>query len=306
MSDLQDTKQPAPLLPETLRKRLDALQLVARKIRSGAMKGDRRSVNRGTSIEFADYRNYAPGDDLRRLDWNVYARLERPYIKLLEDEEDLAISIFLDASGSMDWPTEGAPGVHKFRKAQQLTAALGYLALGMGDRLRATAVSESGLHFHGPARGRIQALAWLRYIDAIKPEGRVDLNTALRDFALREKRPGICFIISDLLAPSGFDEGLKALLAKGHEVAVLQVLASDEISPPLAGDLRLIDVETGQAQEVSIDAGLRARYVANLTAWLDDIRDNCARRGIHYVMLPSDTPSEQVLLYDLRRLGLIK
>src|SRR3990170_2287704 len=118
---------------KTLRK-LDRLMLVANKIRAGAIKGERRSTRRGTSIEFADYRNYVRGDDLRRVDWNIYARLQRPFIKLLEDEEDLAVYLVLDASASMDWPRAGGRTLHKFVYAQRVLAGLAYIALGSGDR----------------------------------------------------------------------------------------------------------------------------------------------------------------------------
>src|SRR4029077_3482074 len=117
------------LFDEKTRRKLEQLMLVATRVRAGAMKGERRSTKRGTSIEFADYRNYARGDDLRRLDWNIYARLERPFIKLLEDEEDLAVHVLLDTSASMEWPPEGARDQKKFLYAQRLTAGLAYISL---------------------------------------------------------------------------------------------------------------------------------------------------------------------------------
>ncbi|MCU0514115.1 MAG: DUF58 domain-containing protein [Anaerolineae bacterium] len=294
------------LLPEASRRRLEALMLVPQHIRAGAMKGERRSVRRGTSIEFADYRDYTPGDDLRRLDWNVYARLDKPYIKLLEDEEDLAVHVLLDASGSMDWPpaADDRPGAHKFLFAQRLAAAVGYIALRNQDRLNVAPLDERA--GFGPVRGRGQTLRLLHYLHSLSAAGTTDLNAALRRYALREKRPGLLFFISDVLAPAGALEGLQALLAKGHEVALLHVLSPDELEPPLAGDLRLIDVETGQPQEVTIDATLRGLYQQRLAAWLHDLRDGCARRGVHYLQVTTDSPFEKVLLYDLRRAGLVK
>jgi len=215
--------------------------LVAKKVRAGAMKGDRRSIKRGTSVEFADYRNYVPGDDLRQLDWNIYARLERPYIKLLEDEEDLAVHIILDAS------------------AQNVAA-----------------------------------------------DGIADLNIMLKDYALRASRPGLTVVVSDMFSPSGYIEGLNALLSRGHEVALVHILSPQEVTPPLAGDLRLIDVETGQAQEVTVDAAMREFYHQRLTAWRDEIRDECHRRGVHYFALQTDEPWERLILSDMRRVGLVK
>ncbi len=297
------------LLPEAVRRRLDGLMLTARRIRAGRMKGERRSSKRGTSIEFADYRNYTPGDDLRKLDWNVYARLERPYVKLLEDEEDLAVHVLLDISASMDWPApagDAASPHHKLYYAQRLAAALGYIALKTGDRLMLHALNDRGTQLFGPVRGRGQTVGLLRFAQSLHAEGIADLNEGLREFSIRERRAGLVILISDGFSPTGISEGLKRLQGKGHDVVFLQVLSPDEVMPPMAGDLRLIDVETGAAQEVTIDANMRTLYQQRLESWLDGIRDECARRGVHYLMVQTDTPYEEVLLYELRRLGVIK
>jgi uncharacterized protein (DUF58 family) len=308
------------LLPERIRRRLDPLTLVARQIRAGSMKGERRSINRGTSIEFADYRNYVPGDDLRKLDWNVYARLERPYIKLLEDEEDLAVHLLLDISGSMDWPpadrtpasasdadddTADTTSINKLLYAQRLFAALAYISLNTGDRLMLNALNDRGNQRFGPARRRAQSVAMLQYAHNLQAAGVLDLNQALRDYALRERRPGLLILLTDMFSPTGYVDGLNALLGKGHEVLILHILSPDEVEPPLAGDLRLIDVETGRAQEVTVDATMRTIYQQRLANWLDSIRDECARKGVHYLMVQTDTPYDKVLLYEMRRLGVI-
>ena len=294
------------LLPEAIRRRLEPLMLTAKKVRAGAVKGDRRSIKRGTSIEFADYRNYVPGDDLRQLDWNIYARLERPYIKLLEDEEDLAVHVILDASASMNFPPEGEPDQKKLVFAKRIFAGLGYIALTSGDRLILTDISDRGLSVFGPARGRGQGVAMFDYIHHVDADGITDLNIMLKDYALRASRPGLTVVVSDMFSPTGYIEGLNALLSRGHEVALAHVLAPQEVMPPLAGDLRLIDVETGQAQEVTVDAAMRGRYHQRLTAWRDEIRDECLRRGAHYFPLQTDEPWERLILSDMRRVGLVK
>jgi uncharacterized protein (DUF58 family) len=296
------------LLEEALRRKLDRMMLVANKVRTGAIKGDRRSKKRGTSIEFADYRNYAPGDDLRRMDWNVYARLRRPYIKLLEDEEDLAVHVVLDASASMAWPEEGDAPIefNKLVYVRRLAAGLAYLALGSGDHLLITALGENGTQRFGPARGRAQNFAMLRYMRGIRAGGITDLNEALQEYALRISRPGLCFVISDMFSPSGFVDGLNALLGKGHEVMLLHVLSPDEITPPIAGDLRLVDVETAAVQEVSLDDSMRDLYARRVAAWREGIQAECRRRDAHYLPLRTDESWEKVLLFDLRRLGLVK
>lgn len=294
------------LFDETTRRKLEQLMLVATRVRAGAMKGERRSVKRGTSIEFADYRNYTRGDDLRRLDWNIYGRLDRPFIKLLEDEEDLAVHLILDASASMDWPPDAERDQRKFWYARRLFAGLAAISLASNDRLAMLATSLDGAQPFGPARGRGHSLGMLRYVGGLAAGGATDLNAALKRYALRGGRPGLCFVISDLFTPGGFRDGVNALLSRGYEVALIQVLSPDEVDPPLGGDLRLVDVETGQTQEVTIDGGLRELYLKRLAAWRDDIRADCLRRGIHFVSVTTDAPWEQVILFHLRRLGAVK
>lgn len=305
------TDEPTLILPETIRRRLDPLMLVARNIRAGSMKGERRSIKRGTSIEFADYRNYTPGDDLRKLDWNVYARLEKPYVKLLEDEEDLAVHLLLDISASMDFPTDAGDETsdeahNKLRYGQRLLASLAYMALNAGDRLMLTGLNDRGLQRFGPSRGRAQVIPMLRHIKTLNTGGVTGLNQHLRDYALRERRAGLVIVISDMFSADGYRDGLNALLGKGHEVCVIHLLAPDEVEPTLTGDLRLVDSETGTAQEVSVDDAMRASYRQRVTDWMTGIRDELRRKGAHYLHVRTDTPYEKVLLYDLRRMGLIK
>ena len=295
-----------PLFDEKTRRKLEQLTLQASRVRSGAIKGERRSAKRGTSIEFADYRNYVPGDDLRRLDWNIYARLDRPLTKLYEDEEDLAVHLILDTSASMDWPQEGDGELNKFDYARRLLAGLGFTSLSANDRLLVTAASGAGVVTFGPARGRGYSVRLLNYVNGLKASGATDLNATLRDYAMRAGRPGLCIVVSDLFSPTGYVDGLNVLLGKGHEVAFIHVLSPDEVEPPLAGDLRLVDVETGQPQEVSVDAGMRDLYVKRLNVWRDDLRADCLKRGVHYVPVVTSTPWEKVILYDLRRAGLVK
>ena len=295
------------LIPENIRRRLEPLMLQARKVRAGAIKGDRRSTKRGTSIEFADYRNYVAGDDLRQLDWNIYARLERPVIKLLEDEEDLAVHLILDASASMDFPPEAEQDQHKLLYAKRIIAGLAYVSLSSNDRLVLTAVNDRGVATFGPVRGRAQGIAMLRYIQEIAADGITDLDAALGDYALRARRPGLTLIISDMFSYEGrYLDGLNALLSRGHEVAFVHVLAPEEVQPPVTGDLSLIDVETEAKQEVTLDGTMLGIYQQRLTAWRDEIRDECLRRGAHYFPLVTDTPWERLILSDMRRVGLVK
>ncbi len=297
-------------------RKLNQLNLVASQVRAGVMKGERRSTKRGSSVEFADYRDYAPGDDLRRLDWNVYARLDRPFIKLLEEEEDLAVHLLVDASRSMDW---GEAELHKFSYALKLAAALGAICLGAGDRLtirllRAGSLpptsspdAPAGIDAQfGPGRGSMQLLPMLAFLEKQSTSGQTELNRWLVNYALSAGRPGLVFVISDLFAPGGFREGLSALQSRGFEVNLLHVLAPDEIDPPLAGDLRLVDVENGLTQEVSLDGGLRDLYRRRVQSWQEEIQTDCRKRRIRYLPLDSSIAWDKVVLYDLRKSGVVK
>ncbi len=295
------------LFDEVTLRKLEQLRLVAKRVRAGAIKGERRSTRRGTSIEFADYRNYARGDDLRRLDWNIYARLERPFIKLLEEEEDLAVYILLDSSASMDWPEGKAGGdAHKFTFGLRLAAGLGHIALSTGDHLTAVALRNEGDLVWGPMRGRGRSLALLKFLEGVHPSGLTDLDGALHNWALRGVRPGLVILISDLLSPTGFQNGLNELLGRGNEVVVIQALTPDEVNPPLTGDLSLIDVETRKPQDVTIDGPMRDFYLSRLTAWRDEVAALCVGRGVHYLMVETSVPWEELILYDLRRLQVVR
>lgn len=297
------------LLDDDARRKLAGLSLNAPHVRVGAMKGERRSSKRGTSIEFADTRDYTPGDDLRRLDWNALARLDRPLIRLYEDEEDLAVHILLDCSASMEGTTsEEFPtsGTDKFTYAQRLTAALAYLALMENDRLLIAALrGGTSAERLGPARGRAYLPRLFQYLAALKPGGQTDLNAALRDYAYTA-RPGLVLLISDGFSPGGYTDGLNALGGRGCETVFLHLLSPDECEPPLSGDLRLIDRETGAAQEISLDSGLRDLYIRRVADWRASVRAECERRRVHYVPIRSDAPWETVVLNGLRRVGIIR
>lgn len=268
----------------TLRK-LEQLTLVADQVRVGMLKGDRRSKKRGSSVEFADYREYVRGDDLRRLDWNVFARLERPFIKLLEEEEDLAVHILVDASASMDWPTDEAH--NKFTFARRLAGALAHIGLATGDLLTVSLLSGDGRKW-GPFRGQQNSLRVFQFLESGTASGRTDLNISLRDYALRGRRAGLLFLISDLLSPNGYQDGVRALQARGYEVGILHTLSPDEVEPPLAGDLKLVDVETGADAEITLDHATRTRYQTRLREWQTEIATFCQNRAIHYVPITTD------------------
>jgi uncharacterized protein (DUF58 family) len=295
------------LFNESTLRKLEQLTLIADQVRVGVMKGDRRSKKRGASVEFADYRNYVQGDDLRRLDWNVYARLERPFIKLLEEEEDLAVHLLVDASASMNWPDGEEPADdNKLRYALRLAGALGHIALSTGDLLAVTLLNSRNDQSWGPYRGQQNTLRLLQFLETATAAGITDLNLSLRNYALRGRRPGLLFLLSDLLAPGGYKEGLNALQARGYEVGLIHLLSADEVDPPLGGDLKLVDVETGQDAEITLDPSTLSLYRQRLQAWQAEIAAYCSQRGVHYIPVTTNIPWEKLVMQTLRVKGVVK
>jgi uncharacterized protein (DUF58 family) len=296
------------LFDEKTLRQLEQLTLVANHVRVGLMKGDRRSQKRGSSIEFADYRNYVKGDDLRRLDWNVYARLERPFIKLLEEEEDLAVHLLVDASESMDWPDEGDEPLNKLTYALRLAGALGHIALMAGDQLYVTLLNQQGAHTWGPVRGQQNSLRLFQFLEAQQKQagGLTDLNVSLREYALRGRRPGLLFLFSDMLSPEGYLAGLNGVQSRGYEVGLFHLLSPDEVEPPALGDVKLVDSETGLGAEITLDAQTRVAYKLKLQAWQEEIAGHCHGRGIHYLPITTDESWEKLILNTMRRQDMLR
>ncbi len=310
------------MLPESLLRSLYGLRLASPKRRPGNLTGERRSMRRGRSIEFADYRNYTPGDDPRRVDWNIYARLEKPFIKLYEDEQDLTVHILLDASPSMRWRDEGAEGADfvrsaavsgKWTRAAQLAVAIGHIALTSGDRLllELSTRERFGPRRGSPATAELIAFMESRSADMDLRESRIEpgllgpassLNAWWKRYAL-DAQPGICVIISDLFDAEGCVDGLNALGAGRLDVRLLHTLCPAELEPELAGDVRLKDIETAATQDVSLDDATLRQYRDRLRAWTATLNDLCRKRGARYHLTNTATPIEQILLRDLRREG---
>ena len=293
------------LFDESTLRKLEQLTLIAERVRVGVMKGDRRSRKRGTSIEFADYRNYTKGDDLRRLDWNVYARLERPFIKLLEEEEDLAVHLLVDASASMNWP-DREQSTNKLVYGLQLAGALGHISLTSGDLLAVSLLHSGGDRHWGPHRNQQNSLRLLQFLETGTAGGVTDLNLSLRNYALYGRRPGLLFLISDLLSPNGYQDGLNALQSRGYEVGLIHLLSPDEVEPPVSGDLKLVDIETGQDAEITLDPTTLNQYRERLREWQSELANYCAGRGVHYIPVTTDLPWEQLVMQTLRIKGVVK
>jgi len=306
------------LFTEEFIHRLERLALVTRRAAAGPLQGERRSSQRGQSVEFADYRPYVPGDDFRRIDWSAYARLERFFIKLFVEEQDLLVHFLIDTSASMNW---GQP--NKLWYAVRSAGALGYVALAGLDRVTITALGAlpdasgksangSGRYFP-PHRGKNQALALFSFLQNLAGQnngengrGRsFDPARALRSYAAAASQPGPLMLLSDLM-DDGWLDGLRALASRGFEVTLVHILAPEEVRPDLQGDLKLIDVESGAEVEITADYELLERYRQNLQAWQEELRRFCSARGMHYAPLDTSLPIEELLFAWLRQKGVLK
>jgi uncharacterized protein (DUF58 family) len=281
---------------EAFLRQLERLLLLMRSPVRGGLKGGRRSVKRGQSVEFADYREYTLGDDLRQLDWNVYARLERLFVKLFVEEEDITVTLLVDASASM---ATGTPS--KLLFAKRAAAALGYIGLASEDRIAVTALSGRTARRRASLRGSGRVFRLLADLSAIDPaDGVTDLVVAARHAAAQLHGRGVIVLLSDLLDP-GADRVIRELAATGSELIVLHVLSPDELDPPLQGDLRLVDAETDERVDITADLATIDAYKTRLAAWKADFADLAARRGASYVDLASDVNLADLMFAELRR-----
>ena len=296
------------LLDGAFARRLERLTLVSRKRLVGQGQGDRRSLRKGSSLEFADYRHYVEGDDPARVDWNIYSRTDTLFVRLYEEEEVLNVHLLVDASRSMDW---GDPS--KLRFARRLAAALGYVALNASNRLYVWPLAGSTSAF-GPAWGRGRAGAMLGFIDDFKPFQNAtpvvsgihpppDLDQSLVSF--NSRAGGLVVLVSDLLSPS-WEKALGRLAARSGEVVVLHTLSPQELRPALGGDVRLIDRETGTAVSVTLNNDAIRLYSQRLTEWRRTVESFCARHGMGYVPIDTSMPIETLVFDVLRRRGIVR
>ncbi len=290
-----------PLLSPHLLAQLERLELVTRKMFRGQMKGERRSRRKGQSVEFADFRNYVPGDDLRFIDWNLYARLEKLFLKIFMEEEDLHFYALFDASGSMDF---GEPS--KFYYARQLAAALGFVGLCRADRVKVEALGASR-QFPGLAlRGRHNLPRLLEYLDNVEANQNASLEQSIKDFCLRNTGKGILVLITDLMDKNGYESALRLLVAQQMDVFVIHLLSPEEMDPDVTGDLRLVDCEDADVAEVTISRPLLERYRRTLASFIQQAREFCTRRGMVYVATTTENPVEDLVSNYLRQRGLVR
>ena len=289
-----------PLLsPEALR-RLEQFQLLAARRAKSGSKGERRSRARGQSVEFADHRNYSIGDDFRYLDWNLFGRLDRLFIKLYEEERELPVTIFLDLSESMRF---GRPSKAHF--ATQLAAAIGYTALCGFDRVsvRAFPGSEDDRAARNALRsirGRRSSMTFFHRLQDLRCGGLADLNEALRLGALESKAVGVAVVLSDFLDPAGYESGIQSLVARGFQIHAIQILAPEEVDPGQFGELRVIDSESGSEVDVTFGKARLASYQQTVANFRARLREYLVKRGVSFTSITSDSPLEPLLLKQLR------
>jgi uncharacterized protein (DUF58 family) len=293
--------QSQQLLSNEFIARLEQLELVSRKIFVGRMKGERKSKRRGQSVEFMDYRNYVVGDDLRFLDWNIYGRLDKLFIKLFLEEEDLHFYVLIDNSVSMDF---GDPT--KLFYAKQIAAALSFIGLINHDRVMVETFNDKLDQKIGPVRGRTQFWRVMDFLMKLEPHGGSHLADSAKSFAIQNSGKGIVVFLSDFMDKSGYEDALRYLVARNMDIYAIQILSQEEVEPELTGDLRLVDAEDEDVADITMSAPLLKRYKQNLEAFCGGLKDWCARRSISYIFTTNERPFDQLVLNYLRRRGLLR
>ena len=295
------------LTPQFL-KQLDRFYIRSKHSFRGKFRGERRSLNRGTGMEFADYRAYEPGDDLRYVDWNIYARLGRLFIKLHHTDEDLPLVLLLDSSRSMAF---GIPT--KLACAQQVVAALGYIALAHADSVAVYTCAERLSLALPPTSSKSQFPRLTRAMTAIAAAGRTQLTECLKQLPMYQRHRGMVVVLSDFLDPESYTSGFKSLSGHGFSLTAIHVVSPEEIDPQTylenaatGNDWLMEDAETGETKAITMNAEILTQYQAQQQAFCDNLRRFCIDQGIGYAQLKTDTPIETFVLEELHRTGLIQ
>jgi uncharacterized protein (DUF58 family) len=288
------------LLDPAFMARLDQLDLISRKLLAGKLKGERRSKRRGQSVEFADYRNYVIGDDLRFIDWNIYGRLDKLFLKLFMEEEDLSLYILVDVSKSCDY---GNPNKALYLK--RVAAALGYIGLVNYNRVNVVAMSSGIVAETGALRGRRRVAQMIDFVSKLQPTGESHFAAACKRFALANRQKGVLVVLSDFYIKDGFEAGLKYLAGGKYDLFAVQALSPQEIEPDLQGDLKLKDIEDNDTAEVSITQPLLKQYKSNLNAYCLALKEYVTRRGGTYLFSSTAVPFDTLVLNYLRERGLL-
>ncbi|MBP1153799.1 MULTISPECIES: DUF58 domain-containing protein [unclassified Paenibacillus] len=284
--------------------RLEQMSLAAKRRIRGTMQGKRGSKQLGASLEFADYRMYAPGDDIRRFDWGAYARTGKPFIKQFMDEQELQVNLYIDVSRSMGFPKDDAAR-NKLLYAQQLAACVGFIALSGYDRVSARLFSDRVERELPMLRGKGSAHRLFQFLSEAEAVSGGDIADAVMKSGAIPRQPGMTWIFSDFLYETGIEETLSFLLAARQEVVVVQVLSEEEVRPVLSGDLRLIDSEFGTGKEVAVTGRVIEAYRSAVRQYTQSLRRFCHERGMIYLLATTDVPVADTVQRSLRVNGLL-
>ncbi len=289
------------LFDEEFQRRLEYLAIASRRAHAGRMRAERRSKKTGSGIEFADHREYVPGDDFRYLDVNVYQRTGRLLVRLFEEEEDLSVYVLVDASRSM---ALGSPS--KLPYAKKIAAALAYVALANLDRVSVLSFNDQMDTRLAPTRGKNRIFKVFDFLRPLRAGSETNLHAALRTFVAQNKRRGVAILISDLYDPEGFEAGINQLRYAKFEPFVLQLFDPSELAPELHGDIRIVDHETGEYRDVTVTPKVLARYKEAHARYRSEIEDFCRQKQVAYHALSTDVPFDEAILRVLRDGGLIR
>ena len=285
MGDQLDT-----FIDDAFLKQLEKLKIVSRKSTRNPRRGEYRSWQSGEGFEFLDFRKYHLGDDLRYVDWSVYGRLDKLFIKLFHAEKGQTAHILLDTSRSM---SSGSPS--KDITAKKIAAALSYICLSNLDKTGLMAFNRQIVSTKPPARGKKQYLEVLKFFQALEPSEPTDINGSLKAYAAVCKNPGIAIVISDFFDPRGYEDGLKALAYRDFDINLIQMLDHDELYWSKTGNLLLTDCETGEKKATVVDKELLDRYRKKIAAFMAGIKTYCSHYGMNYYLCDTSIPFETLL-----------
>jgi uncharacterized protein (DUF58 family) len=286
--------------PDFLRK-LDLLEILFKRNVLGRREGDRPGHQRGGRAEFADYREYSPGDELRYVDWNLFARTERLFVKEFTKREAVLACVMVDASASM---ALGSPP--KLDYARRLAAAFAYLALVSKNEAQIAVFAGDQVRWSPRFAGRPDLAGLAAFLEPVEPAGRTDVFAALRAFRERVRERSLMILLSDLLDEGDPRRGLRLLGSRRFDLAVLHLLAPQELHPQVLGPVRLRDSESAAAAELLLDASTLRLYGDRLNAFVEGWRGFCQHHDIRYQQVSTATPFEECVLAYLRQGGLVR
>lgn len=289
------------LFDDDFQRKLDYLALVSKRVFAGRMRAERRTKKSGSGVEFADHRDYQPGDDFRYLDWNVYQRFDRLLLRLYEEEEDLAIYFIVDASSSM-----GFGDGKKLRYAKRVAAALAYVGLANLDRVSIVSTTDKVLERMPATRGKARIFKVFRFLRELEPEGQTNLEDALKTFVAQNKRRGLVVLASDLYDPHGFERGINVLRYNKFDPFVVHIVDAEEAKPKLSGDVLLYDCETGDEREVTVTAKVLERFEDAYRNYLEEIDRFCTSKQVPYIRADVSQPFDELILRVFRRGGFLR